>query len=112
MSSRDLDALIEAVLKTDTIVTARQKRLAWERLEQRAAHQTIWPPLVEPERSLADRLRWAWSRVRRGLAILLIDEGSYERARKERLTCYVCSDAGNTISHLLFEYAPNTRPQV
>jgi hypothetical protein len=43
MSSRDLDALIEAVLKTDTIVTARQKRLAWERLEQRAADDLAAP---------------------------------------------------------------------
>ncbi len=110
MSEQNLDALIEAVLKTDTIVTGRQKRLAWERLEQRASQQTIWPPLVEPETSLATTLRFAWSRVRRGFVILLIDEGSYERARKERLTFYLCPVAST--QQTLFEFSPHMRPQI
>lgn len=111
MSEHGLDALIEAALKTDTIVTGRQKRLAWERLEQRAAQQTIWPPLVEPETSLAGRLWFAWARVRRCLAILLIDEEGYERARKERLAFYFCPISATSSSQMMFEFSPHTCPQ-
>jgi hypothetical protein len=112
MTEQYVDSLIEAVLKSDTVVTARQKRLAWERLEQRAAQQTIWPPLVEPEISFATSLRLTLTRLRRGLAILLVDERNYERARKERLTFYLCPVSSHATSQIMIEFSPHTRPQV
>jgi len=112
MIERDLDAIIETVLKTDTIVTARQKRQAWERLQERAAQQTIWPPLVEPETSLAGTLRFALSRARRCLTILLIDEGTYERARRERLAIHFCAAGSSNPPPTLFEVSPYPRSQV
>ena len=111
MSDHNLDALIEAVLKTDTVVTGRQKRLAWERLELRAARQTIWPPLVEPETSWVGTLRFAWARVRRCITILLIDEGSYERARQERLAFYFCPVSSVASSQIIIEFSPHARSQ-
>ena len=112
MTEQHLDSLIEAVLKSDTVVTGRQKRLAWERLEQRAAQQTIWPPLVEPEVSLAASLRFTLTRLRRGLAILLVDEGGYERARQERLTFYLCPIGNLATSQIMAECSPHARPQM
>jgi hypothetical protein len=112
MSGDHLDALIEAVLKTDTITTGRQKRLAWERLEQRAAHQTIWPSLIEPEPSLGRTLRFAWGRVCRCVSILLIDEGSYERARRERHTLYLCPITSASSPNTMLEFSPHMRPQM
>ncbi len=112
MIERDLDAVIEAVLKTDTVVTARQKRQAWERLQQRAAQQTIWPPLVEPETSLTGTLQFALARARRCLTILLIDEGFYERARRERLAFHFCATGSSNPPPTLLELAPYPRSQV
>ncbi len=112
MHDSHLDALIEAALKTHAIVTPRQKRRVWERLEQRAAHQTIWPPLVEPKTSLASTLRLAFARVRRCLAILLIDESSYERARKERLAFCFYSVRSATSPHITLESSPHIRSQL
>jgi hypothetical protein len=112
MSDSYLDDLIEAALKTHAVVTPRQKRRVWERLEQRAAHQTIWPPLVEPKTTFVGTLRFAFARVRRWLAILLIDEGSYERARKERLALCYSSDSSVSSPQMMLEFPPPTRPQV
>lgn len=109
MPERELDAVIEAVLRTDTYVTARQKRLAWERLQQRAAQQTMWPPLTDPEpRSLIQTLRLTWTWVRRCAAILLTDEGGYERARKERLALYSVSAVATNPAPMISESSPQT----
>ena len=112
MSDSYLDALIEAALKTDAIVTPRQKRRAWERLEQRAAQQTIWPSLVEPKKSLIGTLHLAFTHMRRCLAILLVDEVSYERARKERLAFDSSSICVTSSSHITFKSSPRVRSQM
>jgi hypothetical protein len=112
MSDSYLDALIEAALKTDAIVTPRQKQRAWERLEQRAAQQTIWPPLVEPKKSLVGTLRLAFTHARRCLAILLVDEGSYERARKERWDLGSYSIRSASSPHVTLESSPYVRSQM
>jgi hypothetical protein len=111
MSDSYLDALIEAALKTDAIVTPRQKRRAWERLEQRAAQQTIWPPLVEPKTSFVGTLRLAFTRVRRCLAILLVDEGGYERARRERVAFGSYSIRSASSTYITLESSPHVRSQ-
>jgi hypothetical protein len=110
MPERDLDAVIEAVLRTDTVVTGRQKRLAWEQLQQRASQQTMWPPLTDPEpRSLIQTLKLTWSWVRRGAAILLTDEGGYERARKERQACYSIVANTSSPAQVIVENSSKTR---
>jgi hypothetical protein len=112
MPERDLDAVIEVVLRTDTFVTARQKRLAWDRLQKRAAHQTMWPPLSDPKpRSLLQTLKLTWSWVRRGAAILLTDEGGYERARKERQACYSIAASAASPTQVMIERSPQTGSQ-
>ena len=112
MNDSYLDALIEAALKTDAIVTPRQKRRAWERLERRAAQQTIWPSLVEPKKSLADTLRLAFTRMRRCLAILLVDERNYERAYQERRAfgAYIIRCASSP--QIMIESASHMRSQM
>jgi hypothetical protein len=112
MSDSYLDALIEAALKTDAIVTPRQKRRAWERLEQRASQQTIWPPLVEPRTSFAGTLRMACVRVLRGLAIFLVDEGSYQRAYDERRAFGLVSVRTASFSRSTLESSPHVRSQL
>ena len=74
------------------VVTPQQRRRAWERLAQSAAHQTMLPPLAAPERPLRrlhpmrQALRLGGRALDWGLS-LLFDDTRYDRALRCRHAC-------------------------
>lgn len=88
MVTRDnnFDHIIQHSLRTTPSVSAHQKRVAYARLMQAAAKQTILAPQIAPERHGGrwSRLRTYSEAISRWL-ISLMDESHYERARQYRL---------------------------
>lgn len=86
-----LDRLISQSLKSATVVTPEQKRLAWERLRERAASPTAVP--TSPAYGESDPSPSVlWLRFVRGglaaIARLLFDDRRYDRALNHRRTRY------------------------
>jgi hypothetical protein len=84
--SPQFDEFLADMLRTDAIVTCRQRDAAWEQVQQQAAAQMILPPYAVPPRPAApppemiDRLARSLLRV---IDFLLVED-PYHRAAANR----------------------------
>ena len=104
--NQQFDDFLEHMLKSDTIVTRRQRDAAWDRLYQQAVGQAILPPYavspdpVSPSMSLAERLFAACVRM---LNALVIDQDPFQRAASRRHSVAITGVMG---ASLVVHYHP------
>lgn len=83
MSDNQLEARVMLALETQTIITARQKDAAWERLRQQAQQQVMLAPYAAPPcPTYTPEQRQ--SRLLRQIVAFLLDDSSYHRAAANR----------------------------
>jgi hypothetical protein len=76
------DEYIVRALKAETTVTPRQQQRAWEALRQKAAQQTILPPLESPLYVRLWKKTYIWSKTwLTGLYNFILDDTVYRRAQ-------------------------------
>ena len=108
MGIRDnqLDVTISLALETQTIVTSRQKNMAWEHLHERAAQQVILTPYAIPPCSVShqrSRLYRLTVGVLRSVVALLADDSVYHRAAANRQVSAITRTIG---TELVIHYYP------
>lgn len=92
-SDSRLDAMVSGALRS-TVVTPQQKRAAWQRLQERAAMQTMLPPSIgraehfPPAETVGAGRRFLnlGTRLLDWSLSLLFDDTRYDRALQQRHT--------------------------
>lgn len=82
-----LDDRIAVALETESMVTAVQKKRAWETLQAKAAQQVqLAPYAIPPRRPVPRPSKWESSLLflSRCLSFLITDEAGYQRAATSR----------------------------
>lgn len=112
LSGKQIDEIIRLGVKSQTVVTPRQKEAAREELLRKASQQTpltpyaMTPALLEPAPNWFDRIL---SGTMRALHMLLFEERRYHRAASNRHFMPITSFIGVT---MVIHFYPPVRYQL
>jgi hypothetical protein len=112
LSDKQLDELIRLTVKTQSVVTPRQKEAAREQLLRKAAQQAMLVPYAAPPVPLEPASDWfdrITSGILRGLYTVFIEEHRYHRAAHNRHFMPITSIIGVT---MVIHFYPPVRYQL